>query len=115
MGNNGVCWGSGESSGLVQRFLNMARERIEASVKCYYFRVRKKMGTMSFLFSMRMKETVGDSQCVKLHVFMSDVIKGEFHFRKSILFWISFGNWKECQHLQNSLPPLIYLQVEEKK
>lgn len=42
MGNNGVCWGSGESSGLVQRFLNMARERIEASVKCYYFRVRKK-------------------------------------------------------------------------
>lgn len=30
MGNNSVCWGSGESSSLVQRFLNMARERIEA-------------------------------------------------------------------------------------
>lgn len=57
--------------------------------------------------------------CLSLHQgscfhVLSDVTK-EFHFRKSIHFRTRFGNWKECQHLQNSLLSLINFQMEEKK
>lgn len=103
VGNNSVCWGSGDSSSLVQRFLSMVHERELRQCFCPMVSFQKIMSALQFLFSMQLDETwcLSLPQASCFHV-LSDVTK-EFHFTKRIHFRTHFGNCKECQHLQNSL------------
>lgn len=63
MGNNSVCWESGDSSSLVQRFLSMVHERELRQWFCPMIPFQKKMSALLFLFSMQLDET----WCLSLH------------------------------------------------
>lgn len=103
MGNNSVCWGSGDSSSLVQRFLSMVYKRELRQCFCPMIPFQKKMSALQFLFSMQLDKTwcLSLPQASCFHV-LSDVTK-EFHFTKRIHFRTHLGNCKECQHLQHAL------------
>lgn len=76
MGNNSVCWGSRESSSLVQRFLNMASERIEAVLLSNDITSELEKNGSYAIPVQHANE--GNCWCFSvciLHVFMSDVIK----------------------------------------
>lgn len=89
VGNNSVCWESGESSNLVQRFLNTVHEReLKQSIyQVISLQTWKKVSAMPFLFSTWLDGTGIDAsvhQASYFHV-LSGVIK-EFHFRNYIIF-----------------------------
>lgn len=115
VGNNSVCWESGESSNLVQRFLNTVHEReLKQSIyQVISLQTWKKVGAMQFCSAHDWMKLVLMPQCTKLHIFMCSLVSS-----KNSILGITYFFWK-WERVSTSLKfsclsLLINIQMEEK-